>query len=69
MAADYHRPMKPPPPLAAVRLVDQVPRPECIAVPGEMPKLEPRPMPQLAEPSGVQCHRMPLWRVYEKLGG
>jgi len=61
--------MKPPPSLTVVRLVDQAPRPDCVAVPGEMPKLEPRAMPRLATPSGAQCDRMPLWRVYQKLGG
>ena len=60
--------MEPTPSLTAVPLVDQAPRPECVAVPGEMPKLEPRPMPRLAKPSGAQCNRMPLWRVYQKLG-
>ena len=61
--------MKPPPSLTVVPLVDQAPRPECIAVPGATPKLEPRPMPRLAKPAGAPCARMPLWRVYQKLGG
>jgi hypothetical protein len=60
--------MKPPASLTAVPLVDQAPRPECIAVPGEMPKLEPRPMPRLPPASGAPRYRMPLWRLFEKLG-
>jgi hypothetical protein len=60
--------MKPPPPLAAVPLVDQAPRPECIAAPGEMPKLDPRPMPRLPLGTRARPYRMPLWRLFEKLG-
>jgi hypothetical protein len=55
------------PPLTAIPLVDQVQRPECIETAGEMPKLAPRPMPRIAR-GAAACHRMPLWRVFEKLG-
>jgi hypothetical protein len=57
--------MKPPAPLTVVPLVDQVKRPECIETAGEMPKLDPRPMPRLPL---VGRYRMPLWRLFEKLG-
>jgi hypothetical protein len=53
------------PPLTVVPLVDQVKRPECIETAGEMPKLDPRPMPRL--PRAGRYH-MPLWRLFEKLG-
>jgi len=56
------------PPLNAVTLVDQVQRPKCIETAGEMPKLDPRPMPLLALGAAALC-RMPLWRPFEKLGG
>ena len=52
--------MKPLPPLA-----DQAPRPECIAVPGELPKLDPRPMPSLPR---AWRYRMSLWRLFDKPG-
>ena len=48
--------------------------PECITTPAEMPKLKPRRMPELplacpAPAEGaVQRYRMPLWRLFEKLG-
>jgi hypothetical protein len=56
------------PPLAAVPLVDQVLRPECIEAAGQMPQLDPRPMPRLPRSSAARCYRMPLWRLFEKLG-
>ena len=56
------------PTLTAVALVDQVRRPECIETPGEMPKLEPRPMPHLPRSSASCGSRMPLWRPWDKLG-
>jgi len=54
--------------LAAVPLIDQVKRPECIEAAGEMPKLDPRPMPRLPRSSHAHRYRMPLWRLFEKLG-
>ena len=67
-APAYPRRMKPPPPLTVVPVVDQAPRPECIAVAGEMPKLDPRPMPRMALGTRAQPYRMPLWKLFEKLG-
>jgi len=55
------------PPIAAIPLVDQIQRPECIETAGEMPKLNPRPMPRLVRGAAAR-HRMPLWRLFAKLG-
>ena len=55
------------PPLTVIPLVDQIQRPECIETAGEMPKLNPRPMPRLARGAAAR-YRMPLWRLFEKLG-
>jgi hypothetical protein len=46
---------------------------ECVEGPAEMPVLAPRPMPDLrlacpAKPGASQRYRMPLWRLFEKLG-
>ena len=46
---------------------------ECVEGPAEMPVLAPRPMPDLrlacpAKPGAKQRYRMPLWRLFEKLG-
>jgi hypothetical protein len=60
--------MKPPSPLVVVPVVDQAPRPECIEVAGEMPMLAPRAMPRLALGTRAHPYRMPLWRLFEKLG-
>jgi len=56
------------PPFRIVRPVDQLERPECIEAAGEMPLLDPRPMPQLPARADATCNRKPLWRLYEKLG-
>jgi hypothetical protein len=55
------------PPLSLIALVDQIQRPECIQTAGEMPKLDPRPMPRLARGASARC-RTPLWRPFDKLG-
>ena len=63
----------PPPFLTSIRLVDQVVQMICHDLPGEIPQLDPRPMPRLipAPPTlaltAAQILRMPLWRVAEKL--
>jgi hypothetical protein len=47
---------------------------DCVDVPATAPRLEPRRMPalQLACPAprkgAAQRYRMPLWRLFEKLG-
>ena len=47
---------------------------ECITEPAPMPRLEPRPMPALPlacpapRAGAAQRYRMPLWRLFEKLG-
>jgi hypothetical protein len=54
--------------------MDPTPRSfECVEGPAEMPVLAPRRMPDLrlacpATPGGKQRYRMPLWRLFEKLG-
>lgn len=46
---------------------------ECVYGPAETPVLAPRAMPELrlacpAKPGAAQRYRMPLWRLFEKLG-
>ena len=46
---------------------------ECVEGPAEMPLLAPRFMPPLrlacpSKPGAAQRYRMPLWRLFEKLG-
>ena len=55
------------PPLTVIPLVDQIERPECVEIAGEMPKLDPRPMPRLARRRAA-AYRMPMWRLFDKLG-
>jgi hypothetical protein len=47
------------------------PLPHCVPEPGEIPKLDPRRMPQLRlacpgdQDGAAQRYRLPLWRAFE----